>query len=273
MAEVFAIANQKGGVGKTTTAINLSASLAKLGRRVLLIDMDPQGNASSGLGVPKYSLEKSIYNVLVGQMPLLEATLETKVPNLSVCPANRHLAGAEFELVSAIARELRLKRALEENEDAFDLVLIDCPPSLSLLTINSLVAAHALLVPVQCEYYALEGISELTNTFNLVRGSLNGRLRIGGIVLTMFDSRNNLAHQIVQEVRNHFGEKVFQTTISRTVKLSECPSHGVPIMLYDETSKAATQYLDLAREFLERSDKRYAQTPTVVPLQRVQQVG
>lgn len=271
MTDIFAIANQKGGVGKTTTAVNLSASLASLGKHVLLVDLDPQGNASSGLGIPKHSIEKSIYNVLVGQIALDEAILETKVPNLSICPANRHLAGAELELVSAIARELRLKRALDSSTQSYECIIIDCPPSLSMLTINALVAAHSLIIPVQCEYYALEGISELMNTFELVRTSLNGRLRIGNILLTMFDPRNNLAHQIAKEVRNHFGDKVFRTAISRSVKLSESPSHGLPISLYDQQSKGAIQYLELAREFLERSGQRQS-SASVVPLQRAQSV-
>lgn len=253
MAEIFAIANQKGGVGKTTTAINLSASLAKLGKKVLLIDLDPQGNASSGLGVPKHTLEKTIYNVVVDGLPLSDAIVDTKVPGLRLCPANRNLAGAELELVSAIGRELRLKRSLERGVSDYDIVLIDCPPSLSLLTINAWTAAHGLLIPVQCEYYALEGIADLMNSFELLRTTLNGRLKIAGIVLTMFDPRNNLAHQIVQEVRNYFGDKVLQSFISRNVKLSECPSHGLPILLYDEKSKGALQYLELAQEFLNRN--------------------
>ncbi len=271
MAEIFAITNQKGGVGKTTTAINVSAELARLGKRVLLIDLDPQGNASSGLGVAKHALKNTIYNVLVDGIPLADAVVSTKLPSLFLCPANRNLAGAELELVSAIARELRLKRALESSAAEYDFIIIDCPPSLSLLTVNALVAAHDLLIPVQCEYYALEGISELMNSFELVRSSLNGRLRVAGIVLTMFDPRNNLAHQIAQEVRGHFGERVFTTPISRNVKLSESPSHGLPIGLYDEHSKGAQQYAALAEELLQRLAQRQGGHAIVLPLARAQE--
>lgn len=267
MAEVFAIANQKGGVGKTTTAINLSASLAQQGKKVLLLDLDPQGNATSGLGIPKHALEKTIYHVIVDKIPLQDAVVETKIPGLFLCPANRNLAGAELELVSAIARELRLKRIIENSRFDCDYIIIDCPPSLSLLTINAFVSAHALIVPVQCEYYALEGIADLMTTYDLVRTSLNARLQIGGIVLTMFDPRNNLAHQIAQEVRNYFGDKVCQTAISRNVKLSECPSHGLPILLYDERSKGAQQYIELAQEFMAKTAAKQ-ESAMILPLQR-----
>ncbi|MBI2339255.1 MAG: ParA family protein [Deltaproteobacteria bacterium] len=229
--------NQKGGVGKTTSAVNIAASLADLGKKILLIDMDPQGNAGSGLGINKYRVEKSVYHALIGDIPFSQIVRRTDIENFFVAPSNRDLIGAELELVSAFAREVKLKNAIKEVVDQFDYILIDCPPSLNLLTVNALTAADSAIIPVQCEYYALEGISELVHTIDLIQQSLNPDLTIAGIILTMFDSRNNLAHQVAEEVRNYFKEKVFKTVIPRSVKLSESPSHGLPIQLYDPKSR------------------------------------
>ncbi len=249
MARVICIANQKGGVGKTTTSVNLSASLAHKGKRVLLLDLDPQGNASSGLGLKKHEYQDAnIYHVLIGEHTLPEVIKPTPVANLAVAPANPDLVGAEIELVDTPKREYRLKEALKPLQDQYDYVLIDCPPSLGLLTLNALTAANTFIVPLQCEYYALEGLSQLLNTAGLVKKSINPELRIEGIVLTMFDTRNNLSHQVVSEIQTHFGDKVFRAIIPRNVRLSEAPSHGQPIIEYDQKSIGSVKYLELAEE-------------------------
>ncbi|MBX2988121.1 MAG: ParA family protein [Bdellovibrionaceae bacterium] len=249
MAKTICIANQKGGVGKTTTSVNLSSALSSLGRRVLLIDMDPQGNASSGLGIKRYeSQESNIYHVLIGEKSLPEVIQKTKHDNLGVATANPDLVGAEIELVDMPQREYRLKNAISQIAQDYDYVIIDCPPSLGLLTLNALTAADSFLVPLQCEYYALEGLSQLLNTAGLIKKNLNPQLHIEGIALTMFDTRNNLSHQVVSEIRNHFGEKVFSAIIPRNVRLSEAPSHGQSIFEYDNRSIGALKYLELARE-------------------------
>lgn len=251
--KIIAICNQKGGVGKTTSAVNLAAALASLGKKALLIDMDPQGNAGSGLGINKYRVEKSIYHALIGEIPLESVIRKTDIENFHIAPSNRDLIGAELELVSTFARENKLKNAIKDIVAKYDFIFIDCPPSLNLLTVNALTAADSVVIPVQCEYYALEGISELVHTVELIQQSLNPDLQIGGIILTMFDSRNNLAHQVGEEVRNYFKEKVFSNVIPRSVKLSESPSHGMPIQLYDARSKGAETYQKLAHEFIHRS--------------------
>jgi len=240
--------NQKGGVGKTTSTVNVAASLAKMGKHVLLIDLDPQGNAGSGVGLNKHGVEKSIYHALIGHTPLRDVLLTTSVENLAIAPANRDLVGAEIELMQAFSRETKLKTALQSVNKEFDYCLIDCPPSLGLLTVNALTAADEVIIPVQTEYYALEGISELMNTISLIKENLNSELRVGGIILTMYDSRNNLANQVVEEIRSFFKEQVFQTIIPRNVRLSECPSHGLPISLYDPKSRGSETYDMLTQE-------------------------
>lgn len=250
LVKVIAITNQKGGVGKTTTSVNLSACLAELGKKVLLIDTDPQGNATSGFGCDKASIRHSIYEVLINNVPMEEAIVPTKLDNLKLLPATIRLAGAEVELVSMMSRETKLKRALETIKHQFDYVIIDCPPSLGLLTVNSLTAANAIIVPVQCEYYALEGLSQLMNTVELVKNNLNPTLKLDGVVLTMFDARTNLSIQVVDEVKKHFRQKVFQTIIPRSVRLSEAPSYGEPIITYDPKSRGAQVYFDLAKEVI-----------------------
>ena len=253
MPKVIAIANQKGGVGKTTTAINLSACIAYKGKRVLIIDIDPQGNTTSGLGVDKKEINKSIYDVLINDENIENVILDTVVENLKLCPSNIQLAGAEIELVSVISRETRIKRVLEGIKHNYDFIIIDCPPSLGLLTINSLTAADTILVPIQCEYYALEGLSQLMDTVKLVQKHLNPSLDVEGVVLTMFDARTNLSIQVVDEVKRYFRNKVYRTIIPRNVRLSEAPSYGLPIILYDPKSKGAECYLDLAEEVIECS--------------------
>jgi chromosome partitioning protein len=247
-AVTVCVANQKGGVGKTTTAISLAAGLAALGARVLLVDLDPQGNASTGLGVRIAEGEPSTYGVLVDGDALQPALQGTEIEGLSLLASSLDLAGAEVELVPAFSREHRLERALEPVRDSFDVVLVDCPPSLGLLTINALVAADEVLVPIQCEYYALEGLSQLLRTVELVSDNLNRRLRVGGVVLTMFDGRTNLSQQVVEEVRGYFGDLTYTTVIPRSVRLSEAPSFGQPIMMYDPASRGARAYQRLARE-------------------------
>jgi chromosome partitioning protein len=254
MTKIICIANQKGGVGKTTTSINLSSALASLGKRVLIVDMDPQGNASSGLGIKRFeSQDNNIYHVLIGEKTVAETIQKTNETNLFIIPATPDLVGAEIELVDIPQREFRLKSALQNIHDQFDYVLIDCPPSLGLLTLNALSAANSFLVPLQCEYYALEGLSQLLNTAGLVKKSLNPNLHIEGIVLTMFDTRNNLSHQVVTEIRNHFAEKVFESIIPRNVRLSEAPSHGQSIHYYDAKSIGALKYHELAKELIVRT--------------------
>lgn len=265
MAKVISVTNQKGGVGKTTTVINLGASLAAAEKKTLLIDLDPQGNAGSGLGINKdVQGAKTIYNILVQEEEISSAIRKTELDGLEIIPANQDLIGAELELVNAIARETRLKQALGAVLDQYDYILIDCPPSLGLLTINALTASHSYLVPMQCEYYAMEGLTQLLKVVGLVKKGLNLELKEEGILLTMFDSRNNLCHQVVSEIREHFSERVFQSVIPRNVKLSECPSHGKPILLYDVNSKGAMSYLSLAKEIINRNENALV-TPFLEP--------
>jgi chromosome partitioning protein len=251
VSSILAIANQKGGVGKTTTAINLGAALAALERRILLIDCDPQGNATRGQGVEAES--PTLYHVLVGETPIQEAVRPTALPNLEVIPANRELVGVEVEFVGLEGWEQRLAGCVQEVEGSYDMILLDCPPSLGHLTVSALVAADGVLVPLQCEYFALEGISELLRTIRRIQTTVNPRLRVDGILLTMYDERTNLARDVAREVRRHFAEQVYDTMVPRNVRLAEAPSHGVPILQYDIKSRGAQAYLALAREFLERA--------------------
>ncbi|KUO61890.1 MAG: sporulation initiation inhibitor Soj [Gracilibacter sp. BRH_c7a] len=252
MARIIAIANQKGGVAKTTTAVNLAASLEERGKRVLLIDLDPQGNATSGSGILKHRLTRCIYDVIIDDEDIRNIIVDTDLTNLKVAPARIELAGAEIELVSMMYREGKLAASLEGIKEDYDFILIDCPPSLGLLTLNALCAATDVLIPIQCEYYALEGLSLLVNTLDKVTRSINRDLKIIGVLLTMFDARTNLSIQVVDEVKNYFREKVFRTIVPRNVRLSEAPSHGQPISLYDNKSRGAEVYRDLAEEVLER---------------------
>lgn len=253
MGKIIAVANQKGGVGKTTTSVNLSSLLAKKGKKVVLLDADPQGNATSGLGVDK-NVEKSLYDVLVNEEPVENTLQDTIEKNLKICPSNVNLAGAEVELVSQMSREHRLKEQLDQIKDKYDYIFIDCPPSLGLITLNSFTAADSVLIPVQCEYYALEGLGQLINTINLVKKHLNKSLEIEGAVLTMYDIRTNLSNQVVKEVKKYFDDKVYKTVIPRNVRLSEAPSFGMPITTYDPKSKGARSYEKLAKEFLKAED-------------------
>jgi len=279
-ARILAIANQKGGVGKTTTAINLGTALAAVGKAILVIDVDPQGNASTGLGIARHQRSKSVYDVLIGEATLDEAIVPSAIPGLHVVPATSELAGAEMELVGVPRRSFRLRDALENYArrlvpptehgpatdispevaklTSYDYILIDCPPSLNLLTINAMTAAHGLLVPLQCEFFALEGLSQLLRTIDLVRGSLNPTLEIQGVVLTMYDKRNNLSEQVAVDVRQHLGEKVYQTIIPRNVRISEAPSHGLPALLYDLKSAGSQAYIKLAGELIQREKSRKA---------------
>jgi chromosome partitioning protein len=251
-ARVIAVANQKGGVGKTTTAVNVAASLAAAERRTLLVDFDPQGNASSGVGISPRTVERSVYDALIGRFSLRDVMLPTQMPSLTLVPSKQDLVAAEVELVDATDRAFKLRGALADllESERFEFVLLDCPPSLGILTLNALAAANKVLVPMQCEYYALEGLTSLMATIDRVRGSMNPGLEVEGIVLTMFDPRNNLAHQVAEEVKRHF--HVFDSVIPRNVRLSEAPSHGKPALLYDVQSKGAQGYLSLAREILAR---------------------
>ena len=249
MGKVISVANQKGGVGKTTTTVNLSTILAKKGKKVLLIDADPQGNATSGLGVEK-DVEFSTYDVLVNDTEVVKTIQDTIIKNLKVCPSNINLAGAEVELVSMMSREQRLKEKLEVIKDKFDYIFIDCPPSLGLVTLNSFTASDSVLIPVQCEYYALEGLGQLLNTINLVKKHLNKNIKIEGALLTMYDIRTNLSNQVVKVVKRYFDNKVYKTVIPRNVRLSEAPSYGMPITEYDPKSKGAKSYIKFAKEFL-----------------------
>jgi chromosome partitioning protein len=256
MHKIIAIVNQKGGVGKTTTAINLAASLALSGEKILLIDADPQGNSTSGMGISRDELSSTLYDVLSGRCGIREALQETAIENLMIVPSSIDLLGAEVELVGKEGREMLLSNALSEIKDDFFYILIDCPPSLGILTLNALVSSDSVLVPVQCEYYALEGLSLLTRTIQLIQGAFKPALEIEGILLTMFDTRNNLAHQVAEEVKKHFGDKVYQTIIPRNIALSEAPSHGKPVLLYDVRSRGAQSYLALAKEMLRENSVR-----------------
>jgi len=250
VAKIIAITNQKGGVGKTTTTVNLGTGLALIGKKVLLVDIDPQGNTTSGIGINKADVDNCIYDVVINDIHPTEATIKTKVDGLSIIPATIHLAGAEVELVSTISREVRLKKSLQLISHLYDYILIDCPPSLGILTINSLTSAHSVIIPIQCEYYALEGLSQLLNTIRLVQKHLNKSLQIEGVLLTMLDARTNLGIQVIEEVKKYFQQKVYKTIIPRNIRLSEAPSHGQSIMTYDPRSKGAEVYLELAKEVI-----------------------
>jgi len=254
VGKVISVSNQKGGVGKTTTAVNLAASLAVAEKKTLLIDIDPQGNACSGVGVDKDLLKSTIYNVLIGETGIDDVIRKTELAYLDLVPSNSHLTGAEVELVAASARESKLKSALKEVTSHYDYIIIDSPPSLGLLTVNALTAAASVIVPLQCEFYAMEGLAQIIKTINIIKERLNPDIYIEGILLTMFDRRNNLSFQVADEVREHFNGQVFNSVIPRNVRLSESPSYGKPVLLYDITSKGAVSYLDLAREIMLRSN-------------------
>lgn len=254
MGKIISIANQKGGVGKTTTTVNLATILAKKGKKVLLIDADPQGNATSGLGLDK-DIEPSTYELLVSDVELEETMKNTIIKNLKICPANMNLAGAEVELVSMMSREQRLKEKVDIMKEKFDYIFIDCPPSLGLVTLNAFTASDSVLIPVQCEYFALEGLGQLLNTINLVKKHLNKSIRIEGALLTMYDIRTNLSNQVVKEVKKYFENKVYKTVIPRNVRLSEAPSYGMPITEYDSRSKGAKSYIKFAKEFLKNNEE------------------
>lgn len=251
MRKIICIANQKGGVGKTTTAVNLSASLATAEKKTLLIDCDPQGNATSGIGIDKNTIqENNLYHVLIDRIPLTSAIYPTQIPDLDIIPANQDLIGVEVEFVALENREHQLKKALEGLNSSYEYLIIDCPPSLGFLTINSLVASDYLIIPLQCEYFAMEGLGQLLNTLKLTKINFNPSITLGGVLLTMFDTRNRLSHRVADEVRKYFGSRVYKTVIPRNVRLSECPSHGMPIILYDINCRGALSYIELAQEIL-----------------------
>lgn len=252
MARIIAVSNQKGGVGKTTSTINIAACLAAGEKRVLLVDMDPQANAGSGLGIYPEDFDESMYNVLVDEVPLKNAILHTELKHLDLAPSNQDLVGAEVELVSAIGREVRLKEALAPVQDHYDFILIDCPPALGILTVNALTAANSVLIPLQCEYYAMEGLSQLLKTISLITKRMNPELEREGILLTMYDRRNNLSRQVEHDIRDHFGDEAFPVVVPRNVKLSEAPSHGKPVILYDINSAGSAAYMELARLLIRR---------------------
>jgi chromosome partitioning protein len=263
MAKVIAICNQKGGTGKTTTSINLSSMLALAGQKVLLVDLDPQGNSTSGLGIDKQKIEKSLYHVIIEDLDVASVLTKTQVERLTIVPSNIHLSGAEIELVAVMNRENKLNKAIQPLKERFDFIIIDCPPSLGLLTINALTAADSVIVPVQCEYYALEGLSQLINTIELVRDNLNNKLVIEGVVLTMADYRTNLTKEVIQEARNFFKEKIYKTVIPRNIRLSEAPSFGKPIFLYDKDSIGSNKYWELCCELLGKAKEEFVM-PQVV---------
>ena len=254
MGRIIAIANQKGGVGKTTTAINLSACLAEAGKKVLTIDLDPQGNTTSGLGIDKDELENTVYELMLDECSIKESMKKTDIENLTIIPANVNLAGAEIELLDVKEKEYVLKNSVDYIQDDFDFIIIDCPPSLNMLTINSMTTANTILVPIQCEYYALEGLSQLMHTIHLVQERLNPNLEMEGVVFTMYDARTNLSTQVVENVKNNLDTTIYQTIIPRNIRLAEAPSHGLPITLYDSKSAGAESYRDLAREVINRKD-------------------
>ena len=254
MGKIISIANQKGGVGKTTTSINLSTLLAKKGKKVLMIDADPQGNASSGVGIDRDDIELSVYDILINDIEIRQIVKKTNIKNLDLCPSNINLAGAEVELVSVISREQRLKEKLDNVKEDYDFIIIDCPPSLGLITLNAFTASDSVLIPVQCEYYALEGLGQLLNTISLVKKHLNKEIEVEGALLTMYDARTNLSNQVVKEVKKYFNDKVYKNVIPRNVTLSEAPSYGMPISIYDPRSKGAKSYDKFVKEFLKNNE-------------------
>lgn len=258
MPRIIAIANRKGGVGKTTTAINVATAMAAVGKKVLVIDLDPQSNASTSLGIDKNSCQISSYNLIMGEKTLSESVIWTEVPNLSLVPSSPDLAGAEIELINKQHREFALKKAIQTTTGSYDYILIDCPPSLSLITINALVAADAVVVPLQCEYLALEGVSDLIRNLNIIKKHFNPKLELQGVVLTMYDGRNNLSQMVEDDVRNFFGKKVYQTVIPRNVRVSEAPSHGKPVLLYDHKCQGSQAYISLTGEILKREGEKIA---------------
>ncbi|MFA7095597.1 MAG: AAA family ATPase [Gammaproteobacteria bacterium] len=263
MARIIAVANQKGGVGKTTTAVNLAASLAVTRRRVLLVDFDPQGNATMGSGINKHQLQASVYDLLVGDTDPADVIVAPGERGFALLPANTDLVAAEVELMSLPGRERRLRQILQRVHADYDYILIDCPPSLNMLTVNALVAAQGVLIPMQCEYYALEGLTALIDTIEKIRATLNPGLRVEGLLRTMFDPRNNLANDVSAQLSHHFGDKLYRTAIPRNVRLAEAPSHGLPVLLYDKTSRGALAYLALAGEILRREEKQKAAAASV----------